>query len=530
MPLTRLIRIALVCSWILFLLYVFFLDINRWGKYCHASLILGLISWGFALFLSIKNSAAFDERSFHRTRPYGDQRAFWQHTRMIGWTLLLVFCAMLIRGLYYHLGFRATVVGASTLTLLLFTLGAGLSAGFSLCLSGVHRKKLAIVIMLYLPALCWILIKGRALPRWMMFQDYMIFPWDYGITYGLLFAIVFSGCAWFFAAFMRRWKTSLALAVVAIFLLPCHLGREFVVSVDTPVTPLKTNSLSLKLRKNIDEADKQFHCNVAQFLRSDESLQIGEFVSLRMLFSQKDLLKFDMLDGDEKIPLYTRSFPHTQFTITNSYANSPVVYTSNSIKSRPKTFIFDDLFPEATIQDGGHIQWISHSTFDPKYIDVFLALLSESVWKCTGSRNLMKRVASFRLDAGGSYLIDEGGVMSIAPATDEDGGLTVRVHAVRPTVRGNTQQPYNYFISWELRDFHFVLTNSAETKAVSMSTYGDYGDTQFGAGSSVANPVAQAHQLKDWTAEDMRDAKIHVLQTKTLERIEFDQSHLILEE
>jgi hypothetical protein len=163
-------------------------------------------------------------------------------------------------------------------------------------------------------------------------------------------------------------------------------------------------------------------------------------------------------------------------------------------------------------------------------MDAFFALWSESEWKCTGSRNLLKRVASFRLDTGGKYLMGEDGVMTIAPDIDKDGGLTARVHTVHPIARDHIQQQYNYFISWGLRDYHFVLTNSAETKAVSMSTYGDNDNTQFGAGSSVANPVAQAHQLKDWTAEDIRDAKIHVLQTKMLERIELDQSHLILEE
>jgi hypothetical protein len=249
-----------------------------------------------------------------------------------------------------------------------------------------------------------------------------------------------------------------------------------------------------------------------------------------MLFSQKDLLKFGVIDGVEKIPHYASGFHNTQFTVTNSYAKSPVVYTTNSIRTRPRTLIIEDLFPEATIQDGGHIQRIRYSNFDPKYIDAFLSLLVQSKWKCSGTRNNMKRVASFRLDAGGSFQIAEGGVMSVVPDIDKDGGLTARVHAVRPSARDNIVQPYNYYLSWELRDFHFVLTNSDETKAVSMSTYGNYGDTQFGAGSSVANPVAQAHQLKDWTTEDIRDAKIHVLQTKMLERIELDQSHLILEE
>lgn len=529
MPFNRLIRILFVCSWVLLLLYVLFLDINHWGKYCHASLIVGLISWGFSLFLSIKNAGAFDELSFHHTRPYGDRQAFWQHTRMIGWTLLLVFCAMLIRGYFYNLGWRATVVGASTLTLLLFTLGAGLSAGFSLCMSGVHRKKLALALLLYLPVLCWILIKGSALPHWMTFQDYMIFPWDYGVTNGLVFAVVFSGYAWFCAAFIRRWKTSLALTVVAIFLLPCHLRREFVIEAYTPDDPLKTNSLSLKIRKNIDVADKMYQCTVTQFLRCDEPFQVGEFLTLRMLFSQKELLKHGIIDEIGK-PRYSRDFSNSQFTVTNSYAESPVIRTPNSTSTRPETLILEDLFPDATIVEGGEIHWIQYSYFEPKYMDAFFALLSESEWKCTGSRNLMKRVASFRLDTGGKYLMGEDGVMTIAPDIDKDGGLTARVHTVHPLARDHIQQQYNYFISWGLRDFHFVLSNSAETKAVSMSTYGDNEDTQFGAGSSVVNPVAQAHQLKDWTEEDIRDAKINVLQTKMLERIELDQSHLILEE
>jgi hypothetical protein len=529
MPYNRLIRILFAVSWIFLLLYVASLDNCDWEKNRIVSLILGLISWGATLFFAIKNAGAFDERSFHRTRPYGDRRAFWQHTRMIGWTLLLVFCAMLIRGLYYHLGWRATVVGAITLTLLLFALGAGLSAGFSLCLSGVHRKKLALSLLLYLPVLCWLLIKGRALPRWMTFQDYMIFPWDFGITNGLVFAVVFSGCAWFCAAFMRGWKTSLALAVGAIFLLPCHLRREFVIDANTPDAPLKTNSLSLKLRKNIDVADKMYQCTVTQFLRCDEPFQVGEFLTLRMLFSQKELLKHGIIVEIGK-PRYSSDFPNSQFTVTNSYAESPVIRTPNSTRPRPETLILEDLFPDATIVEGGEFHWIQYSCFDPKYMDAFFALWSESEWKCTGSRNLLKRVASFRLDTGGKYLMGEDGVMTIAPDIDKDGGLTARVHTVHPIARDHIQQQYNYFISWGLRDYHFVLTNSAETKAVSMSTYGDNDNTQFGAGSSVANPVAQAHQLKDWTAEDIRDAKIHVLQTKMLERIELDQSHLILEE
>jgi hypothetical protein len=513
----------------MFLLYVFFLDINRWEKFRYCSLLLALILWGFALFLSIKNAGAFDERCFHRTRPYGDRRAFWQHTRLVGLTLLLVFIAMLIRGLYYHLGWKATLVGAATLTLLLLALGAGLSTGFSLGLSGVHRRKLVLALLLYLPVFCWILIKGRAVPRRMTLLYYMTHPWDYGITNGLLFAVVFSGCAWFCASFIRRWKTSLMLTFVAIFLLPCHLWFELVFGAGDWFVKPQTNSLNLRLRKDIDDADKKFQCIPSQFLRSDKPLAAAEFLTLRMQFSQNELLEHGMIDQIRNTR-YLEEFPCAEFSITAAYAESPIIRTPNSMRTRPKALVLENLFPAATFMGGGNFSQIQYSTFDPKFIDAFRSLLSESEWKCTGSRNLMKRVATFRLDTGGKFQIDEGGIMIITPDNGKDGNLTARVQSIRPFKMDILHQKYIYYITWQIKDFHFVLTNSDETKAVSMNTHRYNGEMQFGAESSVANPVVQVHQLKDWTAEDIRDAKIHVLQTKMLERIEFDQSHLILEE
>ena len=529
MPYNRLIRILFAVSWILLLLYVASLDNCDWEKNRIVSLILGLISWGATLFFAIKNAGAFDERSFHRTRPLGDRRAFQQHTRMIGWTLLLAFIAMLIRGWFYHLGWRASLIGAMTLTLLLMALGAALSTGFSLCLSGWHRKKLALCLLLYLPALCWVLIKGLNGPHNHLISGYMIFPWGYGISNGLFLCVIFTACAWFCAASLRRWKTSLALTVMAIFLLPCHIDHTHVVSAGHRYERPPTKSINLRFRKKIDDEDKKFTCAVSQFLRAEEPLQIGEFFTLGIQFSQNELLKRGLIESGHARS-YSFDFPPSSFTVTSAYAPSPVIRTHNSTKSRPRTMILEDLFPEAAIETSSFTHQIQYSSFDPKHIDGFVSLINNAQWKCTGSRYLMQRVTSFRFDSGGVYHLEGGGLMRVSPHSQREDQLITRVNAVCLFERDVIEEKYTYFIDKLARDFLFILTNANESKAITMRSHSNNENIQYGAKSFVHETSVLLQDLKDWTAEDIRDAKIHVLQTKTLERIEFDQSHLILEE
>jgi hypothetical protein len=518
----------------MFVLYVYFLDINRWEQFRYASLLLALISWGGALFLSVKNSGPFDELSFHRTRPFGDRCAFLRHTKLLGWTLLLVFCAMLARGFWYHLGARTSLVGALTLTLLVAVFGAVFSTGFSLCLTGVHRKKLALALLLGLPLVCLILLIGDALPSWLGIRRYMLFSLHSGITCGLLMSCLCACIAWFLAASMRRWKTSLAFAVFAIFLLPMYLGNGSLLTASYSVAQLQTSPIKIRLRKNIDEADRKHSCSVAQFLRCEEPMQVGEFVTLRFEFPNDNQTAQRFLKELEHRS-HADEFRNAQFSLTSDYGKSPTIHArtdvSYSVYTRPQTMVLENLFPHARFSLAHNFSLIRSFEFNPVHTNALYDSLTKGNWKCSGSRYLMRRTASFRLDTGGVYITEGGGLLKVNPLVRKNERLSAQVNTLRPLKHHENDRTYNHLIFFGiLDDFGFVLTNADETKAIDMSKGNGMGDIQFGAEAFEIYPVIQIGQLKDWTAEDIRDAKIHVLQTKTLERIEFDQSHLILEE
>lgn len=533
MPLTRLIRLTLVLSWIMFLLYVFFLDVNRWEIFRHISLLLGLILWGYTLFLSVKQSGPFDELCFHRTRPNGDCSAFWRHTKILGWTLLLVFCAMLARGFWYHLGTRTSLVGALTLTLLLAVFGAVFSTGFSLYITGVYRKKLALALLLYVPLLCAIIVIGDALPYGLSLRSYALFSWHSGITYGLLISFLCASSAWFFAGSLRRWKTSLALAVSAIYLLPLYLGNGSLLSASYSTAKLQTNPIKIRLRKNINEADRKHSCSVAQFLRCEEPMQVGEFVTLRFEFPEnsESLHRFKLGVDSSRV---RSDFPDELFSLSSAYGRSPVVQSRKFTHCYPipDANVLEGLFPNARFSDFSSISLLQSSHFDPKLIASVYNLLSDSKWKCSGMRYLLTRAASFRLDTGGVCKTDGGGFLKVAPFGGKGVGLTAQVHEVRPlTIIDKATAAYAHLRFYmDMHDYEFVLSNADESKAIVMSDSSRSSSMQFGAESSNVFPYVRLDQLKDWTAEDIRDAKIHVLETKTLERIQFDQTHLILEE
>jgi hypothetical protein len=442
---------------------------------------------------------------------------------------------MLTRGYWYHLGARTSLVGALTLTLLVAVFAVVCSTGFSLCLTGVHRKKLALVLLLGLPLICFISVIGDALPSWLGIRRYMLFSWHSGITYGLLMSCLCACFAWFLAASLRRWKTSLAFAILAIFLLPMYLGNGALVSESYSVAKLQTSPIKIRLRKNIDEADRKYTCSVAQFLRCEGPMQVGEFVTLRLNFSENSEIVRRLQKGvDPRI--FDNEFPNETFSLTSAYGKSPTIYSGNdvhfSVSTRPETMVLEHLFPYANFLYTHYMPLIQRSEFQARHAELFCDLLSSEKWKCSGSRHLMKRAVSFRLDTGGVYQTDGGGLLKVLPFFDREDVLTAQVNLVQPrTIDDDVVRAYSHLLFHiTMKDFGFILTNADETKAICMNSFKGMSNIQFGAESSEVYPSVQAGELKDWTAEDIRDAKIHVLQTKTLEKIEFDQSHLILED
>jgi hypothetical protein len=506
MPLTRFLRTSIILSWILLLLYLFTMDLHNYKVFSIVALTAGCISWGFTLFFLMKHGGAFDEQSFHRTRPMGDRIVFKRHCLIIASFCAFMMCAMIIRGIYYHLGVNSTLVGVLMIGLLSVFFSTTLSTGFSIYLAQSRRKHWSLTLMLYLPITTYLLIMGGVIPLPSSMYFSIVIGGLMVITHGLVAASICSMLAWFFVAKTRRWWTGVILILLAMLSLPLLVNPRMLYDRNNAFAQSQIPNGSLRMRTEIPKFELLSMKSGANFLACD-GLEKNEYALINFIFDKNDPNFPDTLKEDG-VNNFNRPFEHhIQFSVFNQYENVAATHT-------PALKMIQANFPHCTVDQRSyrqnHYEFGFNDIFLPGTESLYVEMFQNCKWTCRVQITQMNKLVSFPYQSGGESPLPEGGVIKVSASRLKEGNYYFFKKLVSPSVALQYTTEFDYYARNSI-GYILLLVNSQETKAIAMEDNSVSTIEQFGMISSLHQHTINTVLLRDWTKEDIQGARVHVL-------------------
>lgn len=524
MPITRLLKASILLSWILLLLYLLTMDLHKYQVFSIVALTGGCISWGFTLFYLMKQGGVFDEQSFHRTRPMGDRIVFRRHCCIIVCFCALMMCAMIFRGIYYHLGVYSTLLGVFMIGLLSVFFSTSLSTGFTIYLAQSRRKHWALTLMVYLPITTYLLIMGGVIrtPSNLYFSP--VIGGFVIITHGLLAASLCSMLAWFFVAKTRRWWTGVILILLAMLLLPFHILPRYLQDTQTTIAQSQLPETFLRMRTTIPKFDRFSTISGTNFLSFD-GLKENEYAQLSFIFDIHDP-NFPSQLKDDFHNIERLSQHRISFSAYDQYENSPTTYT-------PELKMIRSIYAHCIVDQGNSRQNYydlgGNDRFPLNTATLYIEMFQNCKWRCIVQITEMTKLTSLPRLTGGRISLPEGGVIKVSAPHLKDGSYYFSSETVTPWIK--TQNVYATFEYYYRNptDYILLLVNSQESKVVTMEHHTDKTSQKFGMISSLHQHTIDRSLLSDWTEADLQGARVHILKRSVRNVFKSDNSLLKVE-
>lgn len=297
MPLSPFTRLFWLLTALVFPLVFLMLEVsNPWV----ANTLLGfaLLLLLAAVFLTIRNGGAFDERAFHLTRPQGAGRVFRQYTLMGLGVAAGVALLAVARGYWLNLGGRAAWAAGLIVWVLVLLVITAAATGFTLAMGRSRATAKVAWIVLGIPVglQLWLMEISHRSPRP---TASAVMAWTVNLNLEVVIAAIGYGLAWWLAAGRRNWRGSLLVAALAgaSLSLPARygplLGRQPSPLPQAVVGIERVSVPDGKLGAGLTASREELHA--ADFFRVS-GLRTDEFLELSLMLPAS---KEDLADRDD---------------------------------------------------------------------------------------------------------------------------------------------------------------------------------------------------------------------------------------
>ena len=479
-----------------------------------------------AVFLLIRDGAAFDDRAFHRTRPGGERLAFQHISGILLGMIFIVSLMPAIRCLYFHLGVRSALQGAVVAFVPMLLVTAALATGFTLALQRGRSVKVVVVTLIAIPVAIY--MAPAAVPGlyrfYRFFGPYRPGQWSSELTWwGVVGAAGFCA-AWWMAAGRRRWLAGFLLAAVTAACLPVLRTKGAVFRPgEMPVVPVKlvrvpgfTEDPAVgrsAASRDMDEWELSYR-RIEGSIEA-EGLRDDEFVAMSSIIGGRPDIRVGIGHFSERGSGWsgTNGVLRTTDPRVGSGHQSLLAHLKSRLPGNPT---------------------VSYNRWDVDYENVVSIQVGREFpdldsidWNVEGALYRVETLGSFPVAEQGIHRFPKGGIARVWPIQRSPHGIAlgfrlIAPHQTEPAVGYRAGEFWSTPFRTEYQTWMF-LVNESQTKAILLFDRPGYATRAFGSEWRNCNVTLHAPRLADapdFTPEEVLKSRLYLIESRPIGRVQ----------